>query len=135
MYVGLTTDEPGSEANEPHKYHPTGIKTYARVVPKDTIQAAAMVTTMKATAASRSRTTTPDAYSAGLGRNLVLEAKKQGLENLGDDGVDIKAPNYRSLLSGSKADCVSSSMEIENNGIQLLKDAAHGAPERQAVRR
>ncbi len=128
-YVGLTTDEPGSEANEPDKYYPSGERTYARVVPKDTIQAAAMVTTMKADGCKsfanyNSKTT----YSAGLGRNLVLEAKKQGLENLGDNGVDIKAPNYRSLLSGSKADCISVTMEIENNGIQLLKDAGTELP-------
>ena len=128
-YVGLTTDEPGSEPGEPAKYYPTGDKTYARVVPKDTIQAAAMVKTMKEDGCKsftnfNSKTT----YSAGLGRNLVLEAKTQGLENLGDKGVDIKAPNYRSLLSGEKADCISTSMEIENNGIQLLKDAATALP-------
>jgi branched-chain amino acid transport system substrate-binding protein len=128
-YVGLTTDEPGSEANEPDKYYPSGKRTYARVVPKDTIQAAAMVKTMKddgctSFANYNSKTT----YSAGLGRNLVLEAKKQGLKNLGDNGVDIKAPNYRSLLSGSKADCISTTMEIENNGVQLLKDAGTALP-------
>jgi branched-chain amino acid transport system substrate-binding protein len=128
-YVGLTTDEPGSEANEPDKYYPSGKRTYARVVPKDTIQAAAMVKTMKddgctSFANYNSKTT----YSAGLGRNLVLEAKKQGLKNIGDNGVDIKAPNYRSLLSGSKADCISTTMEIENNGVQLLKDAGTALP-------
>ncbi|MEA2193216.1 MAG: branched-chain amino acid transport system substrate-binding protein, partial [Solirubrobacteraceae bacterium] len=45
-----------------------------------------------------------------------------------DNGVDIKAPNYRSLLSGSKADCISTTMEIENNGVQLLKDAGTALP-------
>jgi branched-chain amino acid transport system substrate-binding protein len=128
-YVGLTTDEPGSEAGEPEKYYPSGERTFARVVPKDTIQAAAMIKTMKeegckSFANYNSKTT----YSAGLGRNLVLEAKEQGLTMLGDKGVDIKAPNYRSLLSGVKADCISTSMEIENNGVQLLKDAATALP-------
>jgi branched-chain amino acid transport system substrate-binding protein len=128
-YVGLTTDDPGSEANEPTKYYPSGKKTYARVVPRDTIQAAALVTTMKADGCKaiinyNSKTT----YSAGLGRNIELEAKKQGVTFLGDKGVDIKAPNYRSLLSGVKADCVSTSMEIENNGVQLVKDAATALP-------
>lgn len=128
-YVGLTTDDPGSEKGEPTKYYPAGTKTYARVVPRDTIQAAAMVTAMKDDGCKsfinyNSKTT----YSAGLGRNIVIEAKKQGLTNLGDKGVDIKAPNYRSLLSGVTADCVSTSMEIENNGIQLLKDAATALP-------
>ncbi len=46
-YVGLTTDKPGSEAGEPDKYYPAGKRTYARVVPADDIQAAALVTTMK----------------------------------------------------------------------------------------
>ncbi len=128
-YVGLTTDQPGSEKGEPDKYYPAGTRTYARVVPKDTIQAAAMVTVMKEDGCTsfinyNSKTT----YSAGLGRNLAIEAKKQGLRNIGDEGVDIKAPNYRSLLAGVDTDCVSTSMEIENNGIQLLKDAATTLP-------
>src|SRR5919206_3096469 len=46
-YVGLTTNDPGSEPGEPDKYYPTGDRTYARIVPKDTIQAAALVTVMK----------------------------------------------------------------------------------------
>jgi branched-chain amino acid transport system substrate-binding protein len=129
-YVGLTTDEPGSEANEPTKYYPSGKRTYARVVPKDTIQAAAVVKTLKEDGCKtfenfNSKTT----YSAGLGRNLMLESKKQGVKMLGDKGVDIKAPNYRSLLSGVKADCITTTMEIENNGIQLLKDAAAALPQ------
>lgn len=128
-YVGLTTDDPGSEPGEPDKYYPAGTRTFARVVPRDTIQAAAMVTAMKDDGCKsfinyNSKTT----YSAGLGRNLVLEAKKQGLKMLGDKGVDIRAPNYRSLVAGVVADCVSTSMEIENNGVQLLKDAATALP-------
>ncbi len=129
-YVGLTTDDPGSEKGEPDKYYPAGKRTYARVVPRDTIQAAAMVTTMKEDGCKdfinyNSKTT----YSAGLGRNLELEAEKQGLKILGDKGVDIKAPNYRSLVSSVKADCVSTTMEIENNGVQLVKDAASALPD------
>ena len=46
-YVGLTTDKPGSEPGEPDKYYPAQKRTYARVVPADDIQAAALVTTMK----------------------------------------------------------------------------------------
>ncbi|HEV2773963.1 MAG TPA: hypothetical protein VGV90_00080, partial [Solirubrobacteraceae bacterium] len=46
-YIGLTTDEPGSEPGEPDKYYPTGNRTYARVVPRDKIQGAALVTVMQ----------------------------------------------------------------------------------------
>ena len=128
-YVGLTTDEPGSEPNEPDKYYP-GVRHYARVVPKDTIQAAALVQAMKQDGCKsfqiyNSKTT----YSAGLGRNLELSAKEQGLQVTGNEGLDIKAPNYRSLVSGVEADCVVFTGEIENNGIQLLKDAGTALPD------
>ena len=46
-YVGLTTDKPGSEPGEPDKYYPAGTRTYARVVPADDIQGAALATVMK----------------------------------------------------------------------------------------
>ena len=42
--VGLTTDEPGSEPGEPDKYYPAQKRTYARIVPTDTIQGAALAT-------------------------------------------------------------------------------------------
>src|SRR5947209_2468170 len=40
-YVGLTTNLPGSAPGEPQKYYPTGTRTYLRIVPIDSIQAAA----------------------------------------------------------------------------------------------
>ena len=45
--VGLTTNEPGATPGEPDKYYPTGKRTFARIVPKDTIQGAALATLMK----------------------------------------------------------------------------------------
>ncbi len=46
-YVGLTTNEPGSAPGEPQKYYPTGKRTYLRIVPRDTIQAAADLLTSR----------------------------------------------------------------------------------------
>ena len=37
--VGLTSDGIGAAPGEPEKYYPTGIRTYARVVPSDAIEA------------------------------------------------------------------------------------------------
>ncbi len=44
--VGLTSDEPGAdtEIGEPEIYYPTGARNYARIVPKDTVQGAALAT-------------------------------------------------------------------------------------------
>ena len=46
-YVGLTTNLPGSAPGEPQKYYPTGTRTYLRIVPIDSIQAAADLIAMK----------------------------------------------------------------------------------------
>jgi branched-chain amino acid transport system substrate-binding protein len=125
-YVGLTSDAPGHESGEPDKYYPTGKRTYARVVPKDTIQSAAMVTAAKEDGCKsihvfNSKTT----YSAGLAKNIELVAPKLGgIKIEGNDAYDPKAPNYRSIASGVKADCVIQTGEIEQNGVQVMKDVA-----------
>jgi branched-chain amino acid transport system substrate-binding protein len=41
--VGLTTETPATAPGEPQKYYPTGIRTFARVVPNDTVQATVQV--------------------------------------------------------------------------------------------
>ena len=124
-YVGLTTDEPGSEPGEPDKYYPTRKRTYARVVPKDTIQGAALATAAQEDGCKsihiwNSQTT----YSAGLARNVEMSAKEIGIEVTGNEGIDPKAPNYRSTAAKINADCFIFTGEIESNGIQALKDVA-----------
>ncbi|HEY0630584.1 MAG TPA: branched-chain amino acid ABC transporter substrate-binding protein [Thermoleophilaceae bacterium] len=124
-YVGLTTNEPGSEAGEPQKYYPAQTRTYARTVPKDTIQAAALVSAAKQAGCKVARVwNSKTTYSAGLARNVQLVAPKQGLKIEGNDGIDPKAANYRSLAAKIKADCFIYTGEIESNGIQAIKDAA-----------
>jgi branched-chain amino acid transport system substrate-binding protein len=124
-YVGLTTNEPGSEPGEPNKYYPTGKRTYARTVPKDTIQAAALVSAAKEAGCTSVRVwNSKTTYSAGLARNVVMVAPKQGIKVEGNDGIDPKAANYRSLAAQIKADCFILTGEIESNGIQAIKDAS-----------
>jgi branched-chain amino acid transport system substrate-binding protein len=124
-YVGLTSTAPGHEPGEPDKYYPTGKRTFARVVPKDTVQAVALVNATKADGCSsvhvfNSKTT----YSAGLARNIGLVAPKAGLKIEGSDAYDPNAANYRSLVSGVKAPCVIQTGEIESNAVQVMKDVA-----------
>jgi branched-chain amino acid transport system substrate-binding protein len=124
-YVGLTTDEPGSEPGEPDKYYPTGKRTYARTVPKDTIQAAALNSAAKEAGCTTIRVwNSKTTYSAGLARNVEMSAEAAGLKVEGNDGIDPKAANYRSLAEKIKADCFIFTGEIESNGVQAVKDAA-----------
>ena len=92
--VGLTSDEPGSEAGEPEKYYPSGERHYLRIVPKDTIQGAAVATLMKKDGCTKAyMLNDKEVYGAGLSRNIENSAKAQGLEILANEGIDPKAPN------------------------------------------
>ena len=134
-YIGLTTDEPGSEPGEPDKYYPTGNRTYARVVPRDKIQGAALVSVMKEDGC---KTVTlwndKSTYGAGLARNIKQSAETAGLTIENEEGTDKNSPNYRSIASKIKSDCFVFSGVTGENGVQVFKDVAKAAPERQALR-
>ena len=66
-YVGLTTNLPGSAPGEPQKYYPTGTRTYLRIVPIDSIQAAADLIAMKQAGCTKVAVANDkEAYGAGL---------------------------------------------------------------------
>jgi branched-chain amino acid transport system substrate-binding protein len=128
-YIGLTTNEPGSEPGEPQKYYPTGTRTYARVVPRDKIQGAALVTVMKEDGC---KTVTvwndKSTYGAGLARNIKQSAGTAGLTIENEQGTDKNAANYRSIASKIKSDCFVFSGVTGENGVQVYKDVAAAAP-------
>jgi len=128
-YIGLTTDEPGSEPGEPAKYYPTGKRTYARVVPRDKIQGAALVATMKEDGCKTfTLWNDKSTYGAGLARNIKLSAEAAGLTVENEQGTDKNAPNYRSIASKIKSDCFLFAGVTGENGVQVVKDVAAAAP-------
>jgi branched-chain amino acid transport system substrate-binding protein len=131
--VGITSDEPGADAGEPDKYYPTGKRTYARLLPKDTVQGAALVAVMKEEGCKVAYVLNDkEVYGAGLARNVELAAKAQGLEIKGNDGIDKNAANYRSLaakIADTGADCFVFAGITANNAVQLFKDMAAALPD------
>jgi branched-chain amino acid transport system substrate-binding protein len=130
--VGLTTNQPGSNPGEPDKYYPTGKRNYTRIVPKDTIQGAALVTLMKQDGCTKVQLTNDkEVYGAGLGKNVELAAKTAGLTIISNEAIDKNAANYRSLAAKSKAagaDCFLYTGITANNAVQLYKDFAAALP-------
>jgi branched-chain amino acid transport system substrate-binding protein len=128
-YIGLTTNEPGSEPGEPNKYYPTGKRTYARVVPRDKIQGAALVSVMKEDGC---KTVTlwndKSTYGAGLARNVKQSAQTAGLTIQNEQGTDKNSPNYRSIASKIRSDCFLWAGVTGENGVQVYKDVAAAAP-------
>jgi branched-chain amino acid transport system substrate-binding protein len=131
--VGLTSDEPGADKGEPDKYYPTGERHYLRIVPKDTIQGAALATVMKKDGCTKAYILNDkEVYGAGLARNIENSAKEQGLEVAGNEGIDPKAANFRSQASTIKdagADCFVFSGITANGAVQLYKDVAAAVPD------
>jgi branched-chain amino acid transport system substrate-binding protein len=131
--VGLTTNQPGSNPGEPDKYYPTGKRTYTRIVPKDTIQGAALVTLMKQDGCTKVQMTNDkEVYGAGLAKNIELAAKANGLNIVSNEAIDKNAANYRSLAAKSKGagvDCFIYSGITANNAVQLFKDFAAALPD------
>ena len=131
--VGLTTDEPGADKGEPDKYYPTGERHYARIVPKDTIQGAALATIMKEDGCTTVGILhDKEVYGAGLARNIDSSAKEQGLEVAENTGIDPKAANFRSTasdLNSKGVDCFVFSGITANGAVQLYKDVAQTLPD------
>ena len=130
--VGLTSNAAGASPGEPEKYYPTGKRTYVRVVPKDTVQGAAVATVMKSDGCKKPYILNDkEVYGQGLATNTSDSLKSAGIAPLGNDGWDPKAANYRSVaskLAGKGVDCVFLSGIVDNNGVQLTKDIAAGIP-------
>jgi branched-chain amino acid transport system substrate-binding protein len=131
--VGLTSDEPGASPGEPEKYYPSQTRTYTRIVPKDTIQGAALATLMKQDGCTKVfMTNDKEVYGAGLAKNIQLAADAQGLDIVANEAIDKNAPNYRSLASKAKgdgADCFVFSGITANNAVQLYKDFSAAIPD------
>jgi len=128
--VGLTTDGPGADPGEPTKYYPAQKRTYARIVPTDIIQGAALATIMKEDGCKsvhifNDKTT----YGAGLARNVEATAKEVGLTVEGNDGTDRNSANYRSLAAQINADCFVGSGITGENYVQVFKDVAVACPD------
>ena len=131
-YVGLTTSLPGSAPGEPQKYYPTGKRNYLRIVPIDSIQAAADLIAMKQAGCTKVAVANDkEAYGAGLAKLLDLEKGFHGVSIVSDTGIDPTAPNFRSYAStikGQGADCFMFAGIVSNGAVQLTKDVNSALP-------
>jgi branched-chain amino acid transport system substrate-binding protein len=130
--VGLTSNGIGAAPGEPQKYYPTGIRTYARVVPSDAIEAAAQVQLQQ---------------DAGCGKTFILDdgefdgddaeasfqvaARAAHLKLAGVQTFDPRVKDYRPLAAAvakTGADCVLISAITEDNAVLLTKQVADAMP-------
>lgn len=124
-YPGLTKPGKG-EAKEPDVYYPTGKRNYARVVPADDLQGSVGAKWAKSMGVQKVYILDDqELYGKGLADIFEKTAKEIGIEVLGRDGIDAKAPDYKALMNKIKAlspDLIYFGGITQNNAGQLIKD-------------
>jgi branched-chain amino acid transport system substrate-binding protein len=124
-YVGLTRSE-GADRGEPEKYYPTGKRTYGRVMPPDNVDASAQVTYQKEQGCTKLYVLNDkEVYGKGVADLVASTAPKQGIKVLANEGLDVKAANYRSVAAKIKAagaDCMFYGATTANKTVQLWID-------------
>jgi branched-chain amino acid transport system substrate-binding protein len=130
--IGLTRSLPGSLPGEPQKYYPTGKRNYLRIVPIDSIQAAADLIAMKQAGCTKVAVANDkQAYGAGLASLIELEKKFYGVTVVSNTGIDPTAPNFRSYAStikGEGADCFMFAGITSDGAVQITKDVNAALP-------
>lgn len=125
-YVGLTRAGPGTAANEPDRYYPTGMRNYVRLLASDDAQAAAIALFVKQQGRRRAYLL-DDGDGTGHAGNAyaALAARKVGLAVAGSATWDPAARSYQSLamrIARAHADAVLLSGCLCSNGLQLVTD-------------
>jgi branched-chain amino acid transport system substrate-binding protein len=125
-FVCLTEGGPGCEDTEPDKYYPTGNRNYARVVPHDAYQGAAMAEFAQSQGIKNIYILNDkEAYGLGVATNFRNAAENLGIKVAGFEAWDPKASSYEGLfrkIGGSGADAVFLGGLIDENGAKVIKD-------------
>ncbi len=130
--VGLTSAAPGASPGEPQKYYPAGVRTFARVVPSDALEAAAIVALQRSLGCHA-----PYVFQDGEvdgeddAISYVLAAQSAGMHVLGVQSFRRRAPDYSSVATGvaaAGADCVLLSGVDERSAARLAGQLARALP-------
>jgi len=126
-YPCLTVNLPGGcDSTEPDKYYPSGTRNYARVVPHDAYQGAAMAEFMQSQGIkSVYILNDKEAYGLGVATTTRKAAESLGIKIAGFEAWDPKATSYTSQMEKIKstgADAVFLGGLTDENGAQVIKD-------------
>jgi branched-chain amino acid transport system substrate-binding protein len=132
-YVGLTMKVAGVSApGEPGKFYPTGRRTFLRIAAADTVEAAALLTTLGSDRCRRvALASDKEAYGAGLVSMVMRRAGRYGVRIVSHIAIDPAARNFRSYagkLKRARADCFVFSGFVSGGAVRLTKAVAAALP-------
>jgi branched-chain amino acid transport system substrate-binding protein len=133
-YPGLTKKQ-GAAPGEPEIYRPRGIVSFFRVPPADDIQGTVGANWAKKLGHRKVYILNDqELYGKGIADVFETEAKRLGLEVLGNEGIDYKQPDQKPVLTkirASGADLIYMGAVVETGAqtiIRQMKDLGMVAP-------
>jgi branched-chain amino acid transport system substrate-binding protein len=131
--VGLTTGVEGANPGEPQKYYPTGIRTFARVVPNDSVQAAAQVHVQKSLGCTKVYVLNDgEVDGSDASASYDVAARAAGLRVVGIQSFPRNATSYQGLATGvahDQPDCVLIAADTESGAVPLTTALAAAMPD------
>jgi branched-chain amino acid transport system substrate-binding protein len=130
--VGLTSASLGANPGEPEKYYPTGIRTFARVVPSDAVEASAQVQ-LERSDRCRKVFVLDDGEVDGFdaAQSFGDAAQAAALDVVANQIYDITAMNYTAeaqKVKSSGADCILISAITDDHAVELTEALAAAMP-------
>ncbi len=131
--VGLTTGVLGAFPGEPQKYYPTGVRTFARVVPNDGVQAVVQVRLQQSMGCTSTYVLNDgEVDGADAARSFEVAAQAAHLRLAGIQIFPRDATSYKSLAKGVAhvaPACVLISADTESGAVPLTTALAMAMPE------
>ena len=131
--IGLTSSAQGADPGEPQKYYPTGVRTFARVVPNDSVQAIAQVRTQKSMGCTSVYVLNDgEVDGADAARSYEIAALRAGLHVIASQIFPRDATSYRALAAGIaqlRPSCVLIAADTESGAVLLTRQLAAAMPD------
>ena len=131
--VGLTSGAAGANPGEPLKYYPTGVRTFARVVPNDSVQAIAQVRVQQDMGCTRVYVLNDgEVDGADAARSYEVAALSAKLRTVGFQTFPRDATSYQALARGvaqTRPDCILIAADTESGAVLLTTQLAAEMPD------
>jgi branched-chain amino acid transport system substrate-binding protein len=131
--VGLTSGAPGANPGEPMKYYPTGVRTFARVVPNDSVQAVAQVRIQQSMGCTGVYVLNDgEVDGVDMAASYELAAHHAGLRVIATQSFPRDATSYQALATGvaqQRPDCILIAADTESGAVHLATALWEAMPE------
>ncbi|MGN6168686.1 MAG: ABC transporter substrate-binding protein, partial [Solirubrobacteraceae bacterium] len=123
--VGLTSGGPAAAPGEPAKYYPAQERTFARVAPSDSVEAAVQVMLQESLGCTKTYVLTDEEVDGeDFAASFAVAARRAGLRVLATQQYDPQALGYRALartIASSGATCVLVSAISGSNAVPVTR--------------